>query len=135
MLEEHEKSFKNVTVFYEFTGIINDKFLTNQSARSMSVVLKIPLTCYYRTISFPGFTVDKLDTYGPAFYMAGGALIAASLTPCVLCCIRDRKTERTEVSLTISTQELKEHSCCNEPGCENKTPRDAFRSKLFVSTV
>ena len=52
-----------------------------------------------KSISFPGFAVDKLGTYEPAFFMAGGALIAASLTPWVLGCFRDRKTEKIEISL------------------------------------
>ena len=30
-----------------------------------------------------GFTVDKLGSYESTFYMAGGVLVVASLTPCV----------------------------------------------------
>lgn len=81
-----------------------------------------------------GFTVDKLGTYGPAFFMAGGALIVASFTPWILCCLRDRKTEKIEVSLEdyddgTDTQHLKEDSCHHEPGLEEKTPVSAVRSQ------
>ena len=71
--------------------------------------------------------------------MAGGALIAASLTPCVLCCVRDRKTERTGVFLGDHenkqvTQESKEQSCCHELGLDDRKPV-SLGGVLFVSTV
>lgn len=66
--------------------------------------------------------------------MAGGALIVASFTPWILCCLRDRKTEKIEVSLEdyddgTDTQHLREDSCHHEPGLEEITPVSAVRSQ------
>ena len=91
-------------------------------------------------ISLLGFTVDKLGTYGPAFFMAGGALIVASFTPWTLCCLRDRKTEKIELSLEdyddgTDSQHLKEDSCHHEPGLEEITPVSAVRSQQWIVHV
>ena len=47
-----------------------------------------------------GLIADKHGSYGPAFYMAGGTYIVASLIPCVLHCVRTRETTRKDLSTT-----------------------------------
>lgn len=73
-----------------------------EPSKAGSAFGNVLLTTSFVTLVGPplsGFAVDKLGTYEPAFFMAGGALIAASLTPWVLGCFRDRKTEKIEISL------------------------------------
>ena len=95
----------------------------------------------------PGLAADKLGSYEPAFYMAGGALVAASLPPFVLYCVRNREAKRTELSPidnenTEDAQEfekLNRHDglCMDEPLKITHNDRKPVvpGHELFVSTV
>ena len=91
---------------------------------------------------------DKLGSYEPAFYMAGGAYIVASFIPCVLHCVKKRKTKRKELSpndeIREDARELEMRShcdklCTDEPlkvmQSSNSRQPSEFGQKEFVSTV
>ena len=94
-----------------------------------------------------GLTADKFGSYEPAFYMAGGTYIAASLIPCVLHCVNGRKTTRKELSPndkenTEDAQEIEgipNHDTfyTGSPSKTTNTCRNpvVLGNELFVSTV
>ena len=92
-----------------------------------------------------GLIADKLGSYGPAFYMAGSAYIVASLTPCLLHCVRTRETTRKELSPSDTCAEefeLRSHHgalCTDGPSKETQNSNDrkpvVLGHQLFVSTV
>ncbi|KAJ7372684.1 hypothetical protein OS493_017958 [Desmophyllum pertusum] len=119
-------------------------------SRAASVFGYILMTASVTSMVGPplsGLTADKLGSYEPAFYMAGGALVAASLPPCVLHCIRNREVKRTELSPidnenTEDAQEfekLNRHDglCMDEPLKITHNDRKPVvpGHELFVSTV
>ena len=60
-----------------------------------------PLLTMFNPLS--GLTVDKLGSYGPAFFMCGGSLLTASLIPFALRCFKT--TETTDGEAVLSTNE------------------------------
>lgn len=59
---------------------------------------------------------EKLGSYGPAFYMASGAFVLASLTPCVLHCVKIKDLKMKE-PLSIDqegAQEFENQNCYDE---------------------
>ena len=94
-----------------------------------------------------GLTADKLGSYGPAFYMAGGAYAAAALTPSILYCVKNKENKKKELlpsnkETADDAQEFEERSsheelCADGP---SKTTRNHSTPvvpghELFVSTV
>ena len=99
------------------------------------------------TFHLSGLTADKLGSYGPAFYMVGGAFAAASLTPCVLYCVANKEMKMKELppstkENTEDAQEFEEQSCHDElcMGGPSEATHNCRQPvvpghKLFVSTV
>lgn len=100
------------------------------------------------TISFLGLTADKLGSYGPAFYMVGGAFAAAALSPSILYCLKNERMKKKELVLPSNkenaqdAQEFEEWSCNDEISVDgpSKTTHDCSKPavpghELFVSTV
>lgn len=94
-----------------------------------------------------GLTADKLGSYGPAFYMVGGAFAAAALTPSILFCVKNKEIKKKELlpsnkENTEDAQEFKERNLHYELSVDepSKTTHN-FRKpvvlghELFVSTV
>ena len=100
-------------------------------------------------IHLPGLTVDKLGSYGPAFHMAGGALLAASLIPFALhyakaCRVQSSDLLPTDGEHTEDAQEPEQWSYCSEH-LMDETLKTTYHScdrkqgevdhRLFLSTV
>lgn len=79
----------------------------------------------FHCFSSLGLAADKLDSYEPAFYMAGGALLVASLVPCALRCVKSA-TSGKENDRHI--QELQIHY-------SNDTNPNEADHILFISTA
>ena len=93
-----------------------------------------------------GLTADKLGSYGPAFYMVGGAFAAAALTPSILYCLKNKEMKKKELVLpsnkenTEDVQEFEERSSNDELSVEDtsKTTHKkpvGLGHELFISTV
>lgn len=94
-----------------------------------------------------GLTADKLGSYGPAFYMAGGAYAAAALTPSILYCVKNKEEKKKELlpsnkEIADDAQEFEERSsheelCADGPlrTTHNHSKPVALDHELFVSTV
>lgn len=94
-----------------------------------------------------GLTADKLGSYGPAFYMAGGAYAAAALTPSILYCVKNKEEKKKELlpsnkEIADDAQEFEERSsheelCADGPSrtTHNHSKPVALDHELFVSTV
>jgi len=97
----------------------------------------------------PGLTVAKLGSYGPAFHMAGGALLAASLIPFALhyakaCGVQGSDLLPTDGEHTEDPQELEQRDYCGEH-LTDETLKTTYHScgrkqgevdhRLFLSTV
>lgn len=94
-----------------------------------------------------GLTADKLGSYGPAFYMAGGAYAAAALTPSILYCVKNKEEKKKELlpsnkEIADDAQEFEERSsheelCADGPSrtTHNHSKLVALDHELFVSTV
>jgi len=74
--------------------------------------------------SSSGLAADKLDSFGPAFYMAGGALLVASVVPCALRCVKSATSSKEN---DRHIQEVQIHS--------NDTKPNEGDHILFISTV
>ena len=94
-----------------------------------------------------GLTADNLGSYGPAFYMVGGAFAAAALTPSILYCVKNKEIKKKELLPSDNenaeeAQEFEERSCHEELYEEepSKTTHNCRKPvvpghELFVSTV
>ena len=94
-----------------------------------------------------GLTADKLGSYGPAFYMAGGAYAVAALTPSILYCVKNKEIKKKELlpsnkDIADDTQEFEERSSHAELCADGPSETTRNHSKpvvpgheLFVSTV
>ena len=94
-----------------------------------------------------GLTADKSGSYGPAFYMAGGAYVAAALTPSILYCVKNKEIKKKELlpsnkETADDAQEFEERSSHKDLCAEGPSETIHNHSKsvepgheLFVSTV
>lgn len=123
---------------------MNSAWFINESSSLIRLVVPNRLTSPFH---LSGLTADKLGSYGPAFYMVGGAFAAASLTPCVLHCVRNKEMKKKELlpsnkENTEDAQEFEERSrhdelCLEGPSKATHNCRKPVvpGRELFVSTV